>query len=233
MRPLALLSMVLCLLACGRPGERVLLRVRSLEEDPRSHLPVLVLESEDGRRLSMIIGLFEAQAIARAGQRPARPLTHDLLRETIQALKGRVKEVVIHDLREGIFYAHVVLEGPQGTVEVDARPSDAVALALRAGVPIYAARSVLARAAEGKGGELRPGYGAWVRTLPGGLLVERVRPGSRAALDGLQEGDVILEVERHPVEDPERALRHIAEARQPLLLLVRREGRTLYLILHP
>ena len=230
---LPLLLLTLCL-ACNRPEAWVRLHVKSLEEDPQSHLPLLVLESKDGRRLSMIIGLFEAQAIARAGRLSQRPLTHDLLREAIRALEAKVKRVVIQDLRHGVFYARIILEGPPGRVELDARPSDAVALALRTRAPIYAKKSLLSEVGEESSqGELRPGYGAWVRALPGGLLVERVSPGSRAELDGLRRGDLIVELERHPLKDSNQALREIARARHPLLLLVRRGSRSLYLILHP
>jgi bifunctional DNase/RNase len=108
----------------------------------------LILKEVGGeRRLPIIIGAFEAQAIALEleGMRPPRPMTHDLLKSVIEALDSNVTEVCIHDLRDGTFYAYLLLE--DGEVEVDARPSDAIALALRCGAPIYVAEDVMEEAA--------------------------------------------------------------------------------------
>ncbi|MDV6014623.1 bifunctional nuclease family protein [Haloechinothrix sp. LS1_15] len=105
--------------------------------------PILLLrESEGERYLPIWIGSVEATAIAleQQGVRPARPLTHDLLKEVIGALGKQLEQVVITDLKEGTFFAELVFHGD---VRVSARPSDSVALALRAGVPIHAAESVL------------------------------------------------------------------------------------------
>jgi len=105
----------------------------------------LVLSEVDGqRRLPIIIGSFEAQAIAFELEKiqPPRPLTHDLLRDAFEALGADVTEVVIDELREGTFYAKIRFthEGQAG--ELDARPSDAIALAVRCEVPIVVAPSV-------------------------------------------------------------------------------------------
>ncbi len=108
----------------------------------------LILKEVDGeRRLPIIIGAFEAQAIALEleGMRPPRPMTHDLLKSIIEALDSNVVEVCIHSLRDGTFYAYLLLE--DGEVEVDARPSDAIALALRCSAPIYVAEDVMEEAA--------------------------------------------------------------------------------------
>src|SRR5690606_23886600 len=94
------------------------------------------------RYLPIWIGSVEATAIAleQQGVRPARPLTHDLLKEVIGALGRELEQVVITDLKEGTFFAELVFDGD---VRVSARPSDSVALALRAGVPVHAEDSVL------------------------------------------------------------------------------------------
>ncbi|MBA0125760.1 hypothetical protein SAMN06265360_109141 [Haloechinothrix alba] len=105
--------------------------------------PILLLrESEGERYLPIWIGSVEATAIAleQQGVRPARPLTHDLLKEVIGALGKELEQVVITDLKEGTFFAELVFHGD---VRVSARPSDSVALALRAGAPIHAAETVL------------------------------------------------------------------------------------------
>jgi len=117
--------------------------------DPASEAPVVILRQVGGSLLLPIwIGPFEANAIAIAveGISVPRPLTHDLLGATIRQLGASVERVEIHDLREGTFYARLVL-GQRGIgMEVDARPSDAIALALRCAAPIWAAAPVLAAA---------------------------------------------------------------------------------------
>lgn len=104
----------------------------------------LLLKEVDGpRRLPIVIGEPEAQAIANEleGVRPQRPMTHDLLRNVIEALGASVKEVVIAELREGTFYAKVVFE--YSDLEVDARPSDAIALAVRCNAPLYINEAIM------------------------------------------------------------------------------------------
>lgn len=106
---------------------------------------ILLKEIEGVRRLPIIIGAFEAQAIALEieGIKPPRPLTHDLLKQIIDNLGGSVNEVIINELRENTFYAKIVLDVSGLTNEIDARPSDAIALSVRTQTPIYVAESVL------------------------------------------------------------------------------------------
>ncbi len=106
---------------------------------------LLLKEVLGNRRLPIIIGQFEAQAIALEleGMKPPRPLTHDLLKSLIENLNASVLEVIISELRDNTFYAKIIIEVSSLTNEIDARPSDAIALALRASVPIYVAESVL------------------------------------------------------------------------------------------
>lgn len=104
----------------------------------------MLLKEVDGpRRLPIVIGEPEAQAIANEleGVRPQRPMTHDLLRNVIEALGATVKEVVIAELREGTFYAKIVFE--YSDMEVDARPSDAIALAVRCNAPLYINEAIM------------------------------------------------------------------------------------------
>lgn len=106
----------------------------------------LILNETDGRRrLPIIIGTFEAQAIALELEhiRPPRPMTHDLIKSVIQGLNSWVKHVIINDLREGTFYAEVVCENEGSEIAIDARPSDAIAVAIRFNAPIYVNESVL------------------------------------------------------------------------------------------
>ncbi|PEN09359.1 hypothetical protein CRI93_01120 [Longimonas halophila] len=106
----------------------------------------LVLGEEDGnRRLPIIIGAFEAQAIALELEKiqPPRPMTHDLLRDAFDSMQADVTEVVIDELREGTFFAKIRYSHDGGNDQLDARPSDAVALAVRVDAPIFVAPGVL------------------------------------------------------------------------------------------
>ena len=110
---------------------------------------ILLKEMHGSRRLPIIIGAFEAQAIALEieGIKPPRPLTHDLLKSFLDNVGATVTEVLIDELRENTFYAKIILEMSTLSNEIDARPSDAIALAVRAQSPIYVAESVMDAAA--------------------------------------------------------------------------------------
>jgi uncharacterized protein len=110
---------------------------------------ILLKEVNGVRRLPIIIGAFEAQAIALEleGIKPPRPLTHDLLKQVIDNLGAMVMEILVDELRENTFYAKIILEVSALTNEIDARPSDAIALAVRAQAPIFVAEAVMEAAA--------------------------------------------------------------------------------------
>lgn len=133
--------------------EIVPMEIKGLMLDPASKTPIVLLHDPAGNRfLPIWIGVFEANAIALRieGVEPPRPMTHDLLHTFLEVMGAEVRQVTISELRENTFYARIAVEGPSGTHRIDSRPSDAIALALRAGAPIYAHRSVLesAQAAE-------------------------------------------------------------------------------------
>jgi len=109
----------------------------------------LVLGEKDGnRRLPIIIGMFEAQSIAIQIEKisPNRPLTHDLFKSFAQHLHVAIQEILISDLKEGVFYSKIVCTDGERHFDLDARPSDAIAIGLRFGVPIYTVESVLSEA---------------------------------------------------------------------------------------
>lgn len=109
----------------------------------------LVLGEELGnRRLPIIIGVFEAQAIAVQIENivPNRPMTHDLFKSFADGMNYTLKEIIISDLKEGIFYAKIVCKDSLREVDVDARPSDAIAIGLRFDIPIYTYESILSEA---------------------------------------------------------------------------------------
>ncbi len=105
-------------------------------------------EIAGSRRLPIIIGMFEAQAIAIEIEKivPNRPMTHDLFKSFAHSFNFTVEEIVISDLKEGVFFAKIVCSDGSRSVEVDARPSDAIAIGLRFGVSIYTYESVLSEA---------------------------------------------------------------------------------------
>jgi len=133
----------------------ILLRVDKIGLDPEHGQAVILLRDDDGGRyLPISIGPFEANSIALAveGVQPPRPLTHDLLKNVLETFKATVTRILIDDLKEagdgtGTFYAQITLDVEGREVEVDSRPSDAIALAVRTGAPIYALEKVLTAAA--------------------------------------------------------------------------------------
>lgn len=125
------------------------MEVQGLMMDPSSKTPIVILKQVGGEALLPIwIGVFEANAIAMSleGVEAPRPMTHDLLSDSLEVVGARASKVVISDLSENTFFASIHIEpGGSGGEEVllDARPSDAIALALRAKAPIYVLESVL------------------------------------------------------------------------------------------
>ncbi len=112
----------------------------------QTHSYAVVLGEVNGlRRLPIVIGGFEAQAIAVALERmnPSRPLTHDLMKNFMLAFNVDLHEVIINDLQEGVFYSKLVCSSENDTVEIDSRTSDALALAVRFGCPIFTYDNIL------------------------------------------------------------------------------------------
>ena len=113
------------------------------------HRVVILKEEGVDRYLAIWIGPFEADAITikLQGVEVARPLTHDLLHQTLSRLGGRVSHVLVSDLQEDTFYARIVVDRDGERIELDSRPSDAIALAVRTLSPIFVSESVMERAA--------------------------------------------------------------------------------------
>ena len=126
--------------------------VEGVRVDPRTDSPVLYLveDGEDGRGLQLWIGEFEAASIEQAlGRAPSsRPNPHDLLKNLLERLDGTVRRTLVTELREGTFYAVLEVESHGRTLRIDARPSDAIAVALRTGAPVFVRESLLARSLE-------------------------------------------------------------------------------------
>lgn len=138
--------------------EKIQVDILGLSTSPASGgaYALILREMGGNRRLPIIIGAFEAQSIAleMEGIKPPRPLTHDLMKTIIDRMGVSLSEVIVHELRDGTFYAKISLDSQ----EIDSRPSDAIALAVRYSVPIYVSEKVMEEASfvpesEGEEGE--------------------------------------------------------------------------------
>jgi len=122
----------------------------------RSEEQVIVLREKGGQRaFPILIGIYEATAIDRGAKeyRTPRPLTHDLLCSILRTLDVRLDKIIVNDLRNQTFYAKLVLEQDGRTVEVDSRPSDAIAIAVQLGAPIFVEEKVFNEVARGGAGD--------------------------------------------------------------------------------
>lgn len=120
----------------------------SSSQSQQGSFALVLGETVGNRRLPIIIGMFEAQAIAIEIEKivPNRPMTHDLFKSFAQSFHFNVEEIVISDLKEGVFFAKIVCNDGAGTTEIDARPSDAIAIGLQFNVPIFTNENVLSEA---------------------------------------------------------------------------------------
>jgi bifunctional DNase/RNase len=120
--------------------------IKGLMVDPITNMPIVILRDKEGQKVLPIwVGIFEANAIALQIENIStpRPMTHDLLRNVIHDLNAAVQRIVVSDLQENTFYALIYLSVNGETVAIDARPSDAIALALRTRAPIFVEEKVI------------------------------------------------------------------------------------------
>ena len=122
------------------------MNIKGLMIDPITNMPIIILRDQEGQRILPIwVGVFEANAIALQIEnvQTPRPMTHDLLKNIIDDLSASVERIVVTELKENTFYALIHLRTPAGPVAIDARPSDAIALALRTRAPILVDEKVI------------------------------------------------------------------------------------------
>ena len=131
----------------GHREDFILMTVGALTLDPNTKTPIVVLKDPDNKiNLPIWIGLLEAASMATEleGIKPQRPMTHDLLRNVLGELGGTVEAVEVTELRDNTYFAHIQVKTREGrTVQIDSRPSDALALALRVDCPIFVEDQVL------------------------------------------------------------------------------------------
>jgi bifunctional DNase/RNase len=237
----AVVLVALCGGCSRRDAHQMEVRVRRVAMDPSSHSPVVLLEDPaSNAALPIWIGAAEAQAIAvqLAGETPPRPLTHDLVKSMFDRVGVGLRRVLIRDLRDGTYFADVVLERDGEEVSIDSRPSDAIALAVRFGRPIFVDRQLFAREAVL---QLHDPAAADVVTVGGitvqGLSAELARyfdlPAGRGVVvsdvgaggpRALRRGDVVLEIDGEAVRDPTDFRAKLRDGSGKAALRVQREG---------
>jgi hypothetical protein len=122
------------------------MKVDKLGIDLLTHDPVVILKDLEGKRfLPILIGPFEATAIALAleGTAVPRPLSHDLMRSLLETMHAKLEQIVIHDIKDSTFFAKLIVRTNGETQEIDARPSDGIALALRMQAPIFVSDKIV------------------------------------------------------------------------------------------
>jgi bifunctional DNase/RNase len=206
-----LISLVLVAISKETHPSFIEMEVKGVRLDAIGHNPVVFLVDKEGKKaLPIWIGLLEANAIDRELKNitSTRPMTHDLLHSILTQVQAKVKEVRIVDLKDHTYYAILYLKLSKGVVEVDARPSDAIILALKSKTPIFVSAKVLdeqgiALTQESAFGER---FGIRIQELTpslashfnfrgkNGVLVAEVLPGSASEASGIIAGDIITKV---------------------------------------
>ena len=211
---LLLFAGAVSLSACSRREKtEVEVEVRSIGLDNASHAPVVVLEDHDRKvALPIWIGPAEAQSIAMQmqGINPPRPMTHDLIKTMLDRAGVELRKVVIQDLKDSTYYARIYLRAGKSDLEIDSRPSDAIALAVRFHSPIFVATALMKGDTtidlqhESPGASTVRFSGLTVQNLTDDLAEYFSLPPGQGVLvadvdgwgpDGLRRGDVILEVD--------------------------------------
>jgi len=126
------------------------MNIKGLMVDPVTNLPIVILRNKDGEKVLPIwVGMFEANAIALQIEKvdTPRPMTHDLMKGLLAHLDAQVTKIVVTELRDNTFYANITVQQNGSEIEIDSRPSDAIAIAVRSDAPIYAAEHVIEESA--------------------------------------------------------------------------------------
>jgi bifunctional DNase/RNase len=237
------------------PGSLIEVRVRGITVDPQAGSPIVLLEELHGERVMPIwVGVFEARAIAMEMEKvvPPRPMTHDLIKNLLEGVQAQITSIVISDLKDNTFYARIALSTGGGSLQIDARPSDAIALAVRVNAPIYVAQTVFdhAPAIERRGDAATPvtvlkRYGLTLQNLtaalaahfhlptPEGVLVADVEAGSGAERDGMRRGDVIVAANHGKIADVHALESTLNDAGDVSLHIVRGDTRATVLLRQP
>ena len=236
-------------LAAAATQEVLPVKIHRLTMDPSSGQPVVFLtDPQEERALPIWIGPCEANAMnaEMEGTKPPRPQTHDLLERVIQKMKGKIQKVIVTHSKDGVYYATLVLEREGTVVEIDARPSDSLVLALKAKAPILVGKKMFLETSvplkEAKGAEDQYGLTAQELTpslaqsfaykSTRGVLVSDVQAGSPAEKDGLQRGDIIVELGGEAIPDTKALQAGLNKAKGSVKAKVFRKGEYISLTVH-
>ena len=206
-----LVSLVLVAISKETPPPFIEMEVKGVRLDAMGHNPVVLLADKNGKKaLPIWIGLLEANAIDKELKNITSPIpmTHDLLHSILTQVQVKVKEVKIVELKDQTYYATLFLKLNKGVIEVDARPSDAIILALKSKIPILVAAKILDEQgiALTKKSAFGERYGIRIQQLTPalashfnfksqkGVLVAEILPGSVSEASGMKAGDIITKV---------------------------------------
>jgi len=229
--------------------ELIAVEVHQLKVDPTSLQPVVLLADPLKERALIIwIGPFEANAIQaeRQGTKHHRPLTHDLLEQVIRKINGKIQRVIITHSQDGIYYATLILEAKGTIMEIDARPSDSIVMALKFKAPIFVSKNLFLQMAVPLGDqkEVEEHYGLTIQELTPllaqsfsfasakGVVVSDVKEGSPAEKDGVRRGDIFVEIGGEAVGDIPSLKGALARATGSVPARIFRQGKFLSLTLH-
>ncbi|MBP1716411.1 MAG: uncharacterized protein H6Q42_4614 [Deltaproteobacteria bacterium] len=215
-----LISLVLIAVSKETPPPFVEMEVKGVRLDAAGNSPVVLLADKEGKKaLPIWVGLLEANAIDKElrNNTSPRPMTHDLLYSILAQAHVKVKEVRIVDIKNNIYYATLFLTINKGVVEIDARPSDAIVIALKSKIPILVSAKILEAQGIGlaKKSALIERFGIRIQELTPalaahfnfksqkGVLVAEVLPGSVSESSGIKAGDIITKANSKEVGDVE------------------------------
>jgi bifunctional DNase/RNase len=225
-------------------------KVHRLIIDPGSQQPVVILsDALEERGLFIWISAFEANAIHSEinGLEHFRPLTHDLLERIIKKADLRIERVIVTHIQKGVYYATLVIKEGSSDIEIDARPSDSIVMALKFNAPIFVSErlfkeaSVLLRGKE----EAEERYGLTLQDLTPslaeafdfesthGVLVSGVKKQSRAERDGLERGDIIVEVGGRAVDNVNSMRSALTGSEASVETRIFRKGQLISVTIHP
>ena len=233
------------------PEQKDLLRVdvHDLIIDPLSKKPVVILsDADEDRAIYIWIGDVEARAIyaEMKGITNPRPLTHDLLAKVVQSVDGEVQRIVITHIEENIYFAKLVIKKGDSLVDIDARPSDSIVMALKFEAPIFVSRDLYEQMAipTGEQRDIEQEYGLSLQDLTPslaeylefksnrGVLVSSVQPGSRADEDGIKAGDIFAKIAGKAVADVSDMRAALANSKSTVKARIFRKDRWLSITLH-
>ncbi len=232
-------------------GEEELIRVsiQKLVVDPTTQNPVVtLLDSDKKRALFIWIGPSEARAIYAElqGIKHFRPLTHDLLARVINEFNGEVHRIVITHAKENVFYATIIVKKDGSFVEIDARPSDSLVLALKFDTPVFVSKTLFETMSLPmvKKAEIEDEYGIAIQELTPelseylsfppkrGVMISGIRKGSQAAKDGLETGDIFADIEGRIIENEASMKKAFTDFKAPVKARIFRNSRFMTFTLH-